>query len=620
MNWYNAIHAMLEEFGRYTLLDRLGYGGMAEVFLARTNGVGGFEKLLAIKRLLPHCVEDRQTVDLLADEARITVQLTHPNIVQVFDFGRVEDSYFIAMEYVDGLDLKTLIQLDEQQSRPVPLPVALHITSSVLEGLDFAHKRSDHQGESLGIIHRDVTPHNVLISRHGQVKLTDFGVARARISIHVSIVGDIRGKFSYMPPEQACGGEIDHRVDIFAAGAILYELLCGQQPFRSSSTGEQMKLLSGAIPPPSKFNPEVPRSLDAIALKALAPDPEKRFAWANEFATELKGQLESLGVFDFHAAQVELGKFVNKRLAEVGDHEKVEEEERMRSLDEHGSARNSLIFEDAPREHTASRLARHKHQQKTREVVARDAVGEPLALIESDGGLSEDPTAVMHLNEAISHDKSPLAYAKTALVSAGDTGDKTQIRKSPIEYFGPAPDHDQALTTIGRLHRAPEEKPHNIAPTQVSGEVTVEVATGGYPTPAAVPIEKLGLDDDTVEIADEPKSTFEEHSPINESGLQETAIRTREAVAADAGRYAMAKGKRADRTRATSPSEVSEEISTEHITPIGHPTEPLSARRRDDESPFMQSRSSALQTLIMVSGIAFAVLLFLMIVVLIGTC
>jgi len=281
-----------EPFGQYTLIDRLGYGGMAEVFLAQATTVSGFEKLLAIKRLLPHCVEDTHTVDLLTDEARITVQLSHPNIVQVFDFGCVDDAYFMAMEYVDGVDLKTLVEIDEECSEALPLDVALRIVIGILDGLHYAHQRADRSGQPLGIIHRDVTPHNVLISRHGQVKLTDFGVARAHISSHVSMVGDIRGKFSYMPPEQACGGEIDHRVDVFASGAILYELVSGRQPFRSSTTGEQMRLLSKPIAPPSQVAPGLPQRLDEVILKALDKDPSKRFLHAKAFSDALREQME----------------------------------------------------------------------------------------------------------------------------------------------------------------------------------------------------------------------------------------------------------------------------------------------------------------------------------------
>ena len=305
-----------ETFGKYLLLSRLGSGGMAEVFLARTQSIGGFEKLLAIKRLLPFCTQDAETVDLLADEARITVRLTHPNIVQVFDFGRVGESYYIAMEYVDGCDLKSLIRIDETASSPMDLSLALYVTGCILDALDFAHTQRDSKQSPLGIIHRDVSPHNVLISHHGQVKLTDFGVARAAISCHVTRVGDIRGKFSYMPPEQVCGGTIDHRVDVFAVGAILYELLAGRQPYRSASAGEQLQLLRFEMQPPSALRTDLPRELDAVCMRALDKDPAHRFASAAEFAAALRDQALRLGGSALPPTAA-LAELVERRAAEI---------------------------------------------------------------------------------------------------------------------------------------------------------------------------------------------------------------------------------------------------------------------------------------------------------------
>ncbi len=304
-----------EQYGKYTLLHRLGMGGMAEVFMARAICEGGFEKLLAIKRLLPFCTQNEQTILLLADEARIAVRLSHPNIVQIFDFGRVDDSYFIAMEYVEGLDLKSLVRLDEVTSAPVPLGVGLYIITSMLDALDFAHTRCGEGGTPLGIIHRDVSPHNVLVSRDGQVKLTDFGVARAEISLHVSRVGDIKGKFSFMPPEQVCGSDIDHRVDIFAAGAILYELISGRQAFRAASIIEQLNLLRHDVEPPSKYVSEIPPALDKICLKALANDPEQRFSSAAEFANALR-ELMTPALLKSCTPTASLAQLVEERIEE----------------------------------------------------------------------------------------------------------------------------------------------------------------------------------------------------------------------------------------------------------------------------------------------------------------
>ncbi|MBW2733690.1 MAG: serine/threonine protein kinase [Deltaproteobacteria bacterium] len=423
---------------------------MAEVFLVQTRGVGGFEKLLAIKRLLPHCIEDQQTVDLLADEAKITVKLTHPNIVQVFDFGRVDDSYFIAMEYVDGVDLKSLVQIDDEHSHPMPQDVALHVVISALQGLDFAHKRKDEKGEALGIIHRDVSPHNLLISQDGQVKLTDFGVARARISSHVSVVGDIRGKFSYMPPEQALGGEIDQRVDIFAAGAILYELLCGQQPYRSTSSGEQIKLLTGKISPPSVLESDVLPSLDAITLKALAKDPAERYATAAEFASVLGAEFDRLNDTDHLTAQQKLAGMVQRRSAENKRAKKVNPSGRlMVSMNEHDRTfGDSLIFR--PQQASGEVKVRAESNNTLRlapSVAFGDALLAKAASATTPRALKDAPT------RALSAQKSDqLAYAKTQLFAhpsaqEDEEEDTTLIQDNPLYREDEDSLHD-ALTQV----------------------------------------------------------------------------------------------------------------------------------------------------------------------------
>ncbi|MCC6751020.1 MAG: protein kinase [Deltaproteobacteria bacterium] len=281
-----------ERFGSYTLLRPLGKGGMAEVFLARTESATGFQKLLAIKRLLPPFCADKQLVTMLGDEARVSVWLTHPNIVQVFDFGRVASTYYIAMEYVDGCDLWRLIRgPDERSARPLPLATALHLMTQVMDALDYAHRRRNDKGEPLKIVHRDVSPHNVIVSREGEVKLADFGLARATISVHHSHAGVIRGKFSYMPREQAQGLDIDHRIDIFAAGAALYEALTGVKPYTAVNLAQQLYQLERPLPPPSSHVPDIPEEIDELCMQALSPDPETRYQSAEEMGNDLKHAL-----------------------------------------------------------------------------------------------------------------------------------------------------------------------------------------------------------------------------------------------------------------------------------------------------------------------------------------
>jgi eukaryotic-like serine/threonine-protein kinase len=294
-----------ERFGKYTLVDRLGKGGMAEVFLAQAASQGGFQKYLAVKRLLPPCSQDEQIVAMLADEARLSVWLNHPNIVQVLDFGRVGRSYYLAMEYVDGCDLCDLIRPGGgRQGRALPIGTALYVMIQVAEALDYAHRRKNNRGERLGIIHRDVSPHNVLISREGQVKLADFGLARATISIHASHAGVIRGKFSYMPKEQAHGRAIDHRIDLFATGATLYEALAGVKPYNSATLPEQLLSLEKPVPPPSAHTPAIPEAIDDITMQALSPDPEDRYPTAEELANDLRDALAQISTFGVEAQRL----------------------------------------------------------------------------------------------------------------------------------------------------------------------------------------------------------------------------------------------------------------------------------------------------------------------------
>jgi eukaryotic-like serine/threonine-protein kinase len=209
-------------FGKYLLLDRVAVGGMAEVFAAKTFGVEGFESLLAIKRILPTMVEDDEFITMFIDEARIAAMLSHANLVKIYDLGKFEDTYYIAMEYISGRDVRLLIDKFRKKGQPVPIPMAIFVMSKIAEGLDYAHRKKDAQGRDLHIIHRDISPQNVLISYEGEVKIIDFGIAKAAGRIQKTQAGILKGKFGYMSPEQVRGIPIDHRSDLFSAGVVLY--------------------------------------------------------------------------------------------------------------------------------------------------------------------------------------------------------------------------------------------------------------------------------------------------------------------------------------------------------------------------------------------------------------
>jgi eukaryotic-like serine/threonine-protein kinase len=276
----------------YELLERIARGGTAEIFLARRVGEAGFEKRLVIKRVLPQLSEDRAFIEVFLQEARLGAQLSHPNIVQIFDVGRGEDQVFIAMEYVDGRSLLELVVEARRAGVPLPLPVLVKIASQVAEGLHLAHNATDADHHPLAIVHRDVSPSNVLISFSGLVKVTDFGIAKASWAAHTTRAGVVRGKYSYMSPQQCLGHPVDHRTDLFSLGVVLFEITTLRRLFARRSEPETIAaLLSGPIPAPSSIIPGYPPVLEEIVMHCLRRDPEERYQTAWSLHTDLERYL-----------------------------------------------------------------------------------------------------------------------------------------------------------------------------------------------------------------------------------------------------------------------------------------------------------------------------------------
>jgi len=276
------------KIGPYRLLRLLGEGGMGQVYLARRTFTGGVERTCVVKTIRPHLATDSSYEQMFFREAKILCLLHHQNIVQILDFDRVDGLLYLAMEYIEGQDLQAFLHRLSQKREPLPLETTLRIIAEVLRGLDYAHRRTDEKGDRLGIIHRDLTPNNILISKEGEVKIVDFGLAKSVTATSQSQSGALKGKLHYLSPEQIESKGVDLRTDVFAAGVVLYEMLAGVQPFRAESvSGLLAKIVRGEYTPASTVA-DVPRELDLVLARALACDPGERYASAAQMLADIE--------------------------------------------------------------------------------------------------------------------------------------------------------------------------------------------------------------------------------------------------------------------------------------------------------------------------------------------
>jgi len=281
-----------EAFGKYYLVDKIATGGMAEIFKAKSFSHAGFEKLLVIKRILQHHSENEDFVKMFIDEAKISVQLQHPNIVHIYDFGKLHSNCYIAMECVDGKDVKQILRKLAERRKYLPEEYAVYIAHDALSGLDYAHNKANLHGAALNIVHRDMSPSNVLVGYEGDVKVADFGIAKAEHRAYDTKDGVLKGKFEYMSPEQARGKAVHGTTDVFSTGIILWEMLTGRRMFKTDSDlGTLEKIKSGGYPPPSVLNPHISARLDAIVMKALSVESKDRYPSALAFQNALSDYL-----------------------------------------------------------------------------------------------------------------------------------------------------------------------------------------------------------------------------------------------------------------------------------------------------------------------------------------
>ncbi|NVI98026.1 serine/threonine protein kinase [Myxococcus sp. AM009] len=301
-------------FGKYRLIDRIAVGGMAEIFLAHQQQDDGRESPVVIKRIRPHLSKHTAFVKMFLNEARLAAQLNHPNVVQIHDLGKIADSYFIAMEYVSGRDMRRVVPKAEALGIPFPLVYAVKIASCVCAGLHHAHTKVDLYGNPLNIVHRDVSPENIVVAFDGSVKILDFGIAKAANQMEQTRNGEIKGKLSYMSPEQCLGKPLDCRSDVFSLGVVLYEWLTGFKLFTGESEAAVMRSITdGKIYAPSYFREDLPERLESILMRALERDRDKRYQTAAQMQKDLDAFLDA---YDFTPTALHLSNFIKQLFEE----------------------------------------------------------------------------------------------------------------------------------------------------------------------------------------------------------------------------------------------------------------------------------------------------------------
>jgi serine/threonine-protein kinase len=307
-------------FGKYKLLERIAVGGMAEVFLAVRPGLEGFEKTLAIKRIRPHLSSEESFVKMFLNEAKLAAQLQHPNIVQIYDLGKINSSFYIAMEYISGRDMSRVVPKAEKNGIQFPMEYGMAIAERVLDGLAYAHTKTDDFGGPLHVVHRDITPENIMVAWNGNVKILDFGIAKATTQTDQTKAGEIKGKLSYMSPEQGMGKVLDERSDIFTLGVVLYEWLTGYKLFTGENEMAILKsIIDGRIYPPSYFRDDIPEPVEDILMRALQKDRDQRYQSASEMQFDIQQWLHAA---DFVPTSTHLANFMKQIFADEIEEER----------------------------------------------------------------------------------------------------------------------------------------------------------------------------------------------------------------------------------------------------------------------------------------------------------
>jgi serine/threonine protein kinase len=452
-------------FGKYTLLERISHGGMAEVFRAKGFGAAGFERIVAIKVLLPAMASDEEFITMLIDEAKIAGQLSHTNIAQIFDLGQIEGRYYIVQEYVNGRDLRSLMAQLEELSRGFSVPQACHIVLKICEGLDYAHDRCDEHGQPLNVVHRDISPQNVIVSYDGEIKLIDFGIAKAEGRATRTMAGLVKGKFAYMSPEQLRGLPVDRRSDVFALGILFHELLSGQPLFKRDSDFETLKRARTAdIEPPSDHNPAVPPELDRIILRARTRHVDDRYQTAGALRDDLWDFIRST---NHDCTRSELGAW-------------------MRSIfeDASGARRPPSASLRPASEPVAAARGKSKADEAPATVRHRAPESASPDLDEDESGTMVDPELVDRFqaqSQQPSEDEIDAATSMDPLGSAAQEAARTRAAPEHLDSGRPAP---RSRTNSSSFEDLSTVRPHERSPRD-SEPTSMLIADEAWDPPAA---------------------------------------------------------------------------------------------------------------------------------------
>jgi serine/threonine protein kinase len=532
--------------GGYELLHRMAVGGMGEVFLARHRGVAGFHRLVALKRLISDGEDAPDAVALFIDEARVAANLAHPNIVHVYDFGNDKGTYFLTMEFVPGQNLHRISARSSARKQPLPRPLAVHVIIEVLRGLEHAHTARDPDGRPLAIVHRDVSLSNVLVSYAGDVKLMDFGIAKAANALHRTRTGVVRGKLGYMSPEQLAGLPVDARTDVYAAGVMLWELTLGRPLFVGDNELEvAQRITASEIPSPHGIDPAYPAELEAIVMDALGPI-DRRIPDAASFAKRLRAYQAEAAPSDPTAA---LGGFVRELFAEeagaldalVRDVGRVEPVPAAAPDETTRKDLGATTPIRAP-ERAASRAASSGPRTAVWAGVAGlvVAIGAVLAVARSrGGGVDSDPPATS------ASGATPSPSPATALAPPPDALPAPESDESPMPIAESTPPTDAAPSRS----RTPARKDRTPTPTMAVAPDRETSVEDSVPVPPAASTPERG----TLSVSSEPWGavTIDGHPRKNTplqtdlaAGTHELRVDVTEGIGALTARFEIAAGKR----------------------------------------------------------------------------